>query len=144
MPFLVWILLCRINSFYCGMQTFLPQNKKIIDRDGVKTERNTRKILTFFAATSAYACFFASIRFDKKKILRTFLCLLLYIFFQCASVRSMAARFPKKNFFSLFLFFFFFLCRWKRVKKVWKFIAGRLILLNAFNGTICEIMSRFG
>lgn len=99
MPFLVWILLCRINSFCCGMQTFLPQNKKIIDRDGVKTERNTRKILTFFAATSAYACFFASIRFDKKKILRTFLCLLLYIFFQCASVRSMAARFPKKKFF---------------------------------------------
>ena len=109
------------NSFLlCGKQTFVcHNNKKLSTATGWKTERNTRKILTFFAAASAYACFLLYVSMKKKPthILMPFA---IYFLSMCVCAWC-GCQVPENNFFSFSSFFF---VGENEEKKVWKFIAA--------------------
>lgn len=138
MPFLVWILFYHINSQFvlssvASRPFFATTTKNYRPRRGEKLKEIREKYWHFLLPLLLTLVFFYTFRW--KKSLRTFLCLLLYIFFQCASVRGVAARFPKIIF---FLLYFFFLCRRKWGKESVKIYCSRMILLDAFYGMIIK------
>jgi len=70
MPFLVWILFCHNNSQFIlstvASRPFLPQQQKIIDRDGVKNwKKNEKNIDIFLLPLLLTLVFFYTFRWNK-------------------------------------------------------------------------------